>query len=207
MKYELDIFPDFSTLAFVCEVSRLLYVGSMEKSSNFPCSSYCCWYCSSLYITQFPSRSHSSLNRSISLSQKHLCFVFGGEKKFFLIARTKAKDKLFPMPLSEGRFRTGMDVYNFMYVVYVVECIKMNIFEKFSSSSGPLWKLSAEGELRNNKFHVVVALHSSFYFYNCRITLYSSEYETFLAGRNFILEWDIFFTLPAWAFITRFWFR
>lgn len=62
-----------------------------------------------------------------------------------------------------------MDVYNFMCVVYViVECIKLNIFEKFALTSGPLEKFLRRGELRNNKFHVVVALHSSFY--NCRIT-------------------------------------
>lgn len=119
----------------------------------------------------------------------------GGEESFSSSLGTKVEDKLF-VPRVKIPCR---DVNDFMCAVCDVECTKIYVFGKCSGFGGE--ETFAEGELRNNKFHVVVAytrppclpVPTS----NCSL----NKYE---AGRNF--SSTIYFSL-AWAFITRFWFR
>jgi hypothetical protein len=94
--------------------------------------------------------------------------LFEGGKVFLDFTRTqkkKRKTNFFPCrSKSEDSVLGWMDVYNFMCAVCTQENVVLKrtfSFEKYSSASGALRETFAEGELRNNKFHVVVAFYSS----------------------------------------------
>lgn len=132
-------------------------------------------------IVRSPVRRSPSHSLAIIPSRllKHLCTLLGERNRF----EHKVKDKLFARC-----HRVKIPYWDGCYVccVYAVECIKF--------SSAPARAPSREGILRRVNWEIINFVSSSLYtpaflrlrLYNCRITRY--KYETFLAGRNFILE-------------------
>lgn len=105
-------------------------------------------------IVRSPVRRSPSHSLAIIPSRllKHLCTLLGERNRF----EHKVKDKLFARC-----HRVKIPYWDGCYVccVYAVECIK---FSSAPARGALPRRHFAEGELRNNKFRVVVALHSCF---------------------------------------------